>query len=142
MTLLGRACELATGSQLSGKGRYIIPTYITLCCPGAQALSASQAYIFEERQRLLQLQAENEELRLAEAEDQRRIRRLLAALHPHKPHITLAHQQQHQQHKAGSPLQSQSPALRPASPDRRPDTYAQGEILCNPLFDIHHPHTM
>jgi coiled-coil domain-containing protein 77 len=51
----------------------------------AQALSSSQAYIYEERGRLLELQAENDELRLQEAEDRTRIEQLLALLDARKP---------------------------------------------------------
>ena len=54
-----------------------------------QALSDSQAYIFEERGRLLGAQAENDELRAGEARDAARIRYLLAELHPFLPHVTL-----------------------------------------------------
>ena len=38
-----------------------------------QALSDAHAFLFEERQRLLALQAENDELRLQEIEDRKRI---------------------------------------------------------------------
>lgn len=51
-----------------------------------QALSSSQAYIFEERDRLLQLQAENDELRLQEVEDRHRLEHLLALLDAQKCH--------------------------------------------------------
>lgn len=45
-----------------------------------QALSSSQAYIYEERDRLLQLQAECDDLRAQEADDSRRIEQLLRLL--------------------------------------------------------------
>ncbi len=45
-----------------------------------QALSSSQAYIYEERGRLLQLQAENDDLRVQEGEDRARIEQLLRLL--------------------------------------------------------------
>lgn len=51
-----------------------------------QALSSSQAYIFEERDRLLQLQAENDELRLQEVEDRHRLEHMLALLDAQKSH--------------------------------------------------------
>ncbi|BDA49231.1 Coiled-coil domain-containing protein 77 [Coccomyxa sp. Obi] len=51
-----------------------------------KALSSSQAYIFEERDRLLQLQAENDELRLQEVEDRHRLEHLLALLDAQKCH--------------------------------------------------------
>lgn len=51
-----------------------------------QALSSSQAYIFEERDRLLQLQAENDELRLQEVEDRQRLQHLLTLLEAQKGH--------------------------------------------------------
>jgi len=41
--------------------------------PPPQALSDAHAFLFEERQRLLTLQAENDELRLQEIEDRKRI---------------------------------------------------------------------
>ncbi|KAJ9527458.1 hypothetical protein QJQ45_025730 [Haematococcus lacustris] len=43
-----------------------------------KALSDAHAFLFEERQRLLALQAENDELRLQELEDRKRIQQLLA----------------------------------------------------------------
>lgn len=45
-----------------------------------QALASSQTFIFEERERLLALQAENADLRLQEAEDRARINCLVAML--------------------------------------------------------------
>ncbi len=45
---------------------------------GLQALSEAQAYIFEERDRLLALKAENENLHRQELQDRRRIEHLLA----------------------------------------------------------------
>lgn len=54
-----------------------------------QAVSEAQAYIFEERDRLLALQADNENLRRQEHQDRRRIEQLLAltssARHHFKP---------------------------------------------------------
>jgi len=50
----------------------------------AQALASSQAYIFEERDRLLQLQEENNELRLQEVEDRHRMQHLLSLLDAQK----------------------------------------------------------
>lgn len=46
----------------------------------SQALASSQTFIFEERERLLVLQAENADLRLQEAEDHARINCLVAML--------------------------------------------------------------
>lgn len=43
-----------------------------------QALSDAHAFLFEERQRLLALQSENDELRLQEIEDRKRIQQLLS----------------------------------------------------------------
>lgn len=43
-----------------------------------QALSEAHNFLFEERQRLLKLTAENDELRLQELEDRKRIQTLLA----------------------------------------------------------------
>jgi coiled-coil domain-containing protein 77 len=43
-----------------------------------QALSDAHAFLFDERQRLLSLQAENDELRLQELEDRKRIQQLLS----------------------------------------------------------------
>lgn len=42
-----------------------------------QALSDAHSFLFEERQRLLALQADNDELRLQEIEDRRNIQQLL-----------------------------------------------------------------
>lgn len=47
------------------------------CSFAMQALSDAHAFLFEERQRLLTLQAENDELRLQEIEDRKRIQQLL-----------------------------------------------------------------
>ncbi|KAI8466961.1 MAG: hypothetical protein J3K34DRAFT_524115 [Monoraphidium minutum] len=47
-----------------------------------QALSDAQQLMFEERQRLLALQAENDELKLQELEDRRRMQQLLAMAQP------------------------------------------------------------
>ena len=52
--------------------------------PCSQALASSQAFIFEERERLLTLQAENEDMRLQEAEDRARINCLVAMLEASK----------------------------------------------------------
>lgn len=53
-----------------------------------QALSNAHAYLFEERERLLSLQAENDELRLQEREDRRQIKHLLALTQPTQQEIT------------------------------------------------------
>ena len=50
-----------------------------------QALAGSQTFIFEERERLLALQSENESLRLQEAEDRARIRYLAAVVEAGRP---------------------------------------------------------
>lgn len=47
-----------------------------------QALSDAQQFLFEERQRLLALQAENDELKLQELEDRRRMQHLLSVANP------------------------------------------------------------
>ena len=53
-----------------------------------QALAGSQTFIFEERERLLALQSENESLRLQEAEDRARIRYLAAVVEAGRPEST------------------------------------------------------
>ena len=53
-----------------------------------QALSDAHTYLFEERDRLLKLQSENDELRLQEVEDRKRIRHLLAMHGPMEQEIT------------------------------------------------------
>ena len=53
------------------------------------ALSAAHVHLFEERDRLLRLQAENDELRLQEAEDRRRIKQLMAFSCPVDQEVTL-----------------------------------------------------
>ena len=53
-----------------------------------QALSDAHTYLFEERDRLLKLQSENDELRLQEVEDRKRIRHLLAMHGPLEQEIT------------------------------------------------------
>jgi coiled-coil domain-containing protein 77 len=47
-----------------------------------QALSAAHVHLFEERDRLLRLQAENDELKLRDAEQNQRIQHLLALTEP------------------------------------------------------------
>ena len=54
----------------------------------AQALAGSQTFIFEERERLLALQSENESLRLQEAEDRARIKYLAAVVEAGRPEST------------------------------------------------------
>lgn len=78
-----------------------------------QALSDSQAYIFEERGRLLGLQAENDELRSGEARDAARVRYLLAELHPFMPHITLRYLSKDAQYLPQSPPHSPRRAHSP-----------------------------
>ena len=47
-----------------------------------QALSDAHTYLFEERERLLKLQADNDQLKLQEVEDRTRIKQLLALTRP------------------------------------------------------------
>lgn len=54
-----------------------------------QALSAAHMHLFEERDRLLRLQAENDDLRLQEAEDRRRIHHLMSVSGPIDQEVTL-----------------------------------------------------
>lgn len=54
-----------------------------------QALSAAHMHLFEERDRLLRLQAENDELRLQADDDVRRIQHLTALTHPVDQEVTL-----------------------------------------------------
>ena len=53
-----------------------------------QSLSDAQQFLFEERQRLLALQAENDELKLQELEDRKRIQQLLSIAQPLEQDIT------------------------------------------------------
>jgi hypothetical protein len=55
-----------------------------------QALSDAQQFLFEERQRLLALQAENDELKLQELEDRKRIQQLLAMTRPLEQQVAYA----------------------------------------------------
>jgi coiled-coil domain-containing protein 77 len=59
-------------------------------CPTSylQALSDAQQFLFEERQRLLLLQAENDELKLQEIQDRQRIQQLLALTQPVEQTVT------------------------------------------------------
>lgn len=57
-----------------------------------KALSDAHAYLFDERQRLLELQAENDALKLQEMEDRKRIQHLLALTEPVEQEITYARQ--------------------------------------------------
>lgn len=56
--------------------------------PTGQALSDAQQFLFEERQRLLLLQAENDELKLQEIQDRQRIQQLLAMTQPLEQTVT------------------------------------------------------
>lgn len=51
-------------------------------------MSDSHTYLFEERERLLQVQAENDSLRLQEMEDRKKIQHLLNLTHPEEQEIT------------------------------------------------------
>eukprot|EP00879_Flechtneria_rotunda_P025394 GHRR01026982.1.p1 GENE.GHRR01026982.1~~GHRR01026982.1.p1 ORF type:complete len:389 (+),score=177.76 GHRR01026982.1:261-1427(+) len=53
-----------------------------------QALSDAQQFLFEERQRLLLLQAENDELKLQEMQDRKRIQQLLELTQPLEQTVT------------------------------------------------------
>lgn len=53
-----------------------------------QALSDAHAFIFEERERLLQLQAENDAFKLQEIEDRKKIQHLLSIANPSEQEIT------------------------------------------------------
>lgn len=53
-----------------------------------QALSAAHTHLFEERDRLLQLQAENDELRLLEMENRQQIQHLTALVDPINQAVT------------------------------------------------------
>jgi coiled-coil domain-containing protein 77 len=60
-----------------------------LCALHLQALSDAQQFLFEERERLLLLQAENDELKLQEVQDRQRIQQLLAMTQPIEQTIQL-----------------------------------------------------
>ena len=62
-----------------------MPPPSSYCC--CQALSDAQAFLFEERQRLLALQAENDELKLQELDDRRRIQHLLSMTRPSEQEV-------------------------------------------------------
>ena len=70
------------------------PTFLQACpfrqkqCLVLQALSDAHTYLFEERERLLQLQATHDDLKLQEVEDRRRIQHLLALHSPMEQEIT------------------------------------------------------
>jgi|AntAceMinimDraft_5_1070358.scaffolds.fasta_scaffold18244_2 coiled-coil domain-containing protein 77 len=55
-----------------------------------KALSDAHAYLFEERDRLLGMQAENDELKLQEVEDRRRIQHLLQLMNPSEQEVTFS----------------------------------------------------
>jgi coiled-coil domain-containing protein 77 len=61
-------------------------TFVHLSCK--QALSDAQQFLFEERQRLLHVQSENDELKLQEIQDRQRIQQLLAMTQPLEQTIT------------------------------------------------------
>lgn len=54
----------------------------------AQALSDAHSFIFEERERLLQLQGENDSFKLQEIEDRKKIQHLLSVTNPSEQEIT------------------------------------------------------
>lgn len=53
-----------------------------------QSLSGANNALFEERERLLKLQAENDDLKLKEAEDRKKIQYLISLTHPREQEIT------------------------------------------------------
>lgn len=63
-------------------------SHVRATCPHPQALSDAHTFLFEERDRLLKLQSDNDELRLQEVEDRKRIRHLLAMHGPMEQEIT------------------------------------------------------
>jgi coiled-coil domain-containing protein 77 len=65
----------------------MLANYSQFFLTGPQALSDAHTYLFDERERLLALQAENDQLRLQEAEDRQRIKQLLALTRPAEQHI-------------------------------------------------------
>lgn len=72
--------------------------HLPRCLPSTlQALSDAHTYLFDERERLLALQAENDALRLQEGEDRQRIKQLLSLSRPSEQQVVL------QQENAGRP---------------------------------------
>jgi coiled-coil domain-containing protein 77 len=71
-----------------------------------QALSDAHNFLFEERQRLLALQAENDDLKLQEVQDRQRIQQLLAMTQPYEQEMTYS--------KAGPPQTTTSQLGRDA----------------------------
>ena len=65
-----------------------------------KALSDAHAYLFEERERLLKIQAENDELKLQETEDRRRIQHLLQLMNPAEPTVEFSREKPPEEPKA------------------------------------------
>ena len=79
-----------------------------------KALSDAHAYLFEERERLLKVQAENDELKLQEVEDRRRIQHLLQLMNPAEPEVAFSRES-----PPGEPAAVASYAKNTASADIR-----------------------
>ena len=79
-----------------------------------KALSDAHAYLFEERERLLKVQAENDELKLQEVEDRRRIQHLLQLMNPAEPEVAFSRES-----PPGEPAATASYAKNTANADIR-----------------------
>ena len=79
-----------------------------------KALSDAHAYLFEERERLLKVQAENDELKLQEVEDRRRIQHLLQLMNPAEPEVAFSRES-----PPGGPAATASYAKNTANADIR-----------------------
>lgn len=87
--------------------------------PAAQALSDAHTYLFDERERLLALQAENDQLRLQEAEDRSRIKQLLGLTRPVEQALVYPQQQENAALRSNTVFPRQPSHPHPQHPPQR-----------------------
>lgn len=107
-----------------------------------KALSDAQQFLFEERQRLLHVQSENDELKLQEIQDRQRIQQLLAMTQPLEQTIThrqdggppcsvTVYPKPYPQHPQ---QQQQQPSRGGKSPQRGAEAGGSGERVLRTVF--------
>jgi len=83
-----------------------------------QALSDAHIFLFEEREKVLRLAAENDELRVRELEDRKRIQHLLALTQPVGQEVTYFRSAKPEKVHRNAPVSAESHENRPLSSSR------------------------
>lgn len=97
-----------------------------------KALSDAHAYLFEERERLMAVQAECDELKLQEVEDRRRIQHLLQLMNPAEPEVNFSRDAppapvpSHQKLTANAEARARETAPKP-TPKTSPEGASRGQ---------------